>query len=190
MIQSCAPWQKLRACMKTRKLRKSCAVQHRNFLRGLIHRPVPITVVTVFQMTFLPVKVKFGCVCQPKINEYDDACGSFAWVVIDSWASLSWSLCELSSYWCLCITGMVTAFCSRLGWSNMELLLAQFQSRLSFGVQRELVDLVRVSALNAQRARAVYDAGYQSVAALATADVLALELVIRNSAPFLRSFIH
>jgi len=81
---------------------------------------------------------------------------------------------------------MVTAFCNRLGWYNMELLLAQFQSRLSFGVQRELVDLVRVSALNAQRARAVYDAGYQSIAALATADVLALELLLRNSAPFLR----
>ena len=83
---------------------------------------------------------------------------------------------------------MVTAFCNRLGWYNMELLVSQFQSRLSFGVQRALVDLVRVSALNAQRARAVFDAGYQSVAALATADVLTLELVIRNSAPFLRFF--
>ena len=50
------------------------------------------------------------------------------------------------------------------------------------------MDLVRVSALNAQRARAVFDAGYQSVASLATADVVALELVIRNSAPFLRYY--
>ena len=81
---------------------------------------------------------------------------------------------------------MVTTFCRRLGWNNLELLLAQFQSRLSFGVQRELVDLVRVSALNAQRARAVFDAGYQSVAALASAEPLALQDVIRNSAPFLR----
>jgi len=32
--ESCAPWQKLRACTKTQKLRKSCAVQHRNFLGG------------------------------------------------------------------------------------------------------------------------------------------------------------
>jgi len=84
------------------------------------------------------------------------------------------------------LSGMVTAFCSRLGWHNMELLLAQLQSRLSFGVQRELVDLVRISALNAQRARAVFDAGYQSVAALATADVLTLERILRSSAPFLR----
>jgi len=34
--ESCAPWQKLRACTKTRKLRKSCVPQHRNFLGGLI----------------------------------------------------------------------------------------------------------------------------------------------------------
>ena len=33
--ESCAPWQKLRGCAKTRKLRKSCAPQHRNFLVGL-----------------------------------------------------------------------------------------------------------------------------------------------------------
>ena len=40
--------------------------------------------------------------------------------------------------------GMVTVFCAKLGWTNMELLLAQFQSRLTFGVQRELIDLVRL----------------------------------------------
>ena len=33
--ESCAPWQKLHACTKTRKLHKSCAAQHRNFLGGL-----------------------------------------------------------------------------------------------------------------------------------------------------------
>ena len=32
-------------------------------------------------------------------------------------------------------SGMVTVFCARLGWKNMELLLSQFQSRLSFGVE-------------------------------------------------------
>jgi len=31
---SCAPWQKLRGCAKTRKLHKSYAPQHRNFLVG------------------------------------------------------------------------------------------------------------------------------------------------------------
>ncbi|KAA0720083.1 DNA polymerase theta [Triplophysa tibetana] len=55
--------------------------------------------------------------------------------------------------------GMVTVFCNRLGWHNLELLLSQFQSRLSFGVQRELCDLVRISLLNAQRARILYSSG-------------------------------
>ena len=32
--ESCAPWQKMRACTKTRKLRKNCAPQHHNFLGG------------------------------------------------------------------------------------------------------------------------------------------------------------
>jgi DNA polymerase theta len=81
---------------------------------------------------------------------------------------------------------MVTVFCNRLGWYNLELLLAQFQSRLSFGVQRELIDLVRISVLNAQRARAFFSAGYQTVASLASAEPVVVEQIIRNSAPFLR----
>jgi len=34
--ESCAPWQKLHGCAKTRKLRKSCTPQYRNFLVGLV----------------------------------------------------------------------------------------------------------------------------------------------------------
>jgi len=84
------------------------------------------------------------------------------------------------------LVGMVTVMCSRLGWFNLELLVEQFQSRLSFGVQRELVDLVRVSLLNAQRARALYSSGFQTVAMLANAEPAAIEYQLRNSTPFLR----
>lgn len=56
--------------------------------------------------------------------------------------------------------GMITVFSNRLGWHNMELLLSQFQKRLTFGIQRELCDLVRVSLLNAQRARVLYASGF------------------------------
>nr|XP_054753461.1 DNA polymerase theta-like [Lytechinus pictus] len=80
--------------------------------------------------------------------------------------------------------GMVTVFCSRLGWWNLELLLAQFQSRLNFGIQRELCGLVRISLLNAQRARLLYDAGYPTVAAVATCDPDNVEMLLRNSVPF------
>ncbi|XP_066304418.1 DNA polymerase theta-like [Branchiostoma lanceolatum] len=80
--------------------------------------------------------------------------------------------------------GMVTVFCSRLGWHNLELLLSQFQSRLTFGVQRELVELVRISLLNGLRARTLFNAGFHTVAMLAAAEVRDVELVLRNAAPF------
>nr|XP_046269231.1 DNA polymerase theta [Scatophagus argus] len=80
--------------------------------------------------------------------------------------------------------GMVTVFCKRLGWHNMELLLSQYQTRLSFGVQRELIDLVRVSLLNATRARALYAQGLCTVAELARATVADVEKALRNAVPF------
>ncbi|KAM9278037.1 DNA polymerase theta [Cariama cristata] len=80
--------------------------------------------------------------------------------------------------------GMVTIFCNRLGWHNMELLLSQFQSRLTFGVHRELCDLVRVSLLNAQRARTLYNAGFVTVADLARASPDDVTTALKNSVPF------
>ncbi|XP_060792093.1 DNA polymerase theta isoform X2 [Neoarius graeffei] len=80
--------------------------------------------------------------------------------------------------------GMVTVFCNRLGWHNLELLLSQFQSRLSFGVQRELCDLVRISLLNAQRARTLYSAGLVTVAEVARANITDVEKALRKAVPF------
>ncbi|XP_068273560.1 DNA polymerase theta [Nyctibius grandis] len=80
--------------------------------------------------------------------------------------------------------GMVTVFCNRLGWHNMELLLSQFQSRLTFGVHRELCDLVRVSLLNAHRARTLYNAGFVTVADLAKASPDDVATALKNSVPF------
>lgn len=81
---------------------------------------------------------------------------------------------------------MVTVFCARLGWYNLELILSQFQNRLTFGVQRELCDLVRLTLLNGQRARVLFNAGFQTVAALASAAPADIETVLKNSAPFQR----
>ncbi|MBN3297943.1 DPOLQ polymerase, partial [Amia calva] len=80
--------------------------------------------------------------------------------------------------------GMITVFCNRLGWHNMELLLSQFQSRLSFGIQRELCDLVRIFLLNAQRARALYNAGFITVSELARASAEDVEAALRKAVPF------
>ena len=80
--------------------------------------------------------------------------------------------------------GMVTVFCRKLGWNNLEMLLSQFQNRLSFGIERELCDLVRISALNAFRARVLYSAGYHTVATVAAASHAEVEKHIRNATPF------
>uniref|UniRef100_A0A8C6XGN6 DNA polymerase theta n=1 Tax=Naja naja TaxID=35670 RepID=A0A8C6XGN6_NAJNA len=80
--------------------------------------------------------------------------------------------------------GMITIFCNRLGWHNMEQLLSQFQSRLNFGIQRELCDLVRIALLNAQCARALYNAGFITVADVAKGTLEEVENVFRNAAPF------
>jgi hypothetical protein len=81
-------------------------------------------------------------------------------------------------------SGMVTIFCHKLGWNNMEMLLSQFQNRLTFGVERELCDLVRISSLNAFRARVLYGAGYHTVTALASASSAEVEKHLRNATPF------
>ena len=81
---------------------------------------------------------------------------------------------------------MVTVFCNKLGWTNLELLLSQYQSRLTFGIQRELCDLVRLSLLNAFRARLLYGSGFASVAAVAAAKPLDIESVLRKAVPFRR----
>ena len=80
--------------------------------------------------------------------------------------------------------GMVTAFAHKLGWYNLELLLGQFQDRLQFGVQRELIDLCRLNTLNGQRARVLYNAKLESVAMVANAKVTDIENILQNSAPF------
>jgi len=84
------------------------------------------------------------------------------------------------------IPGMVSAFCSRLGWGNLELLLSQFQERLQFGVQRELVDLVRLSNVNGQRARVLYNAGLKTVAEVAASDPVQVEQILHRAGSFRR----
>ncbi|CAH8871843.1 unnamed protein product [Trichobilharzia szidati] len=83
--------------------------------------------------------------------------------------------------------GMVTIFCNRLGWSHMERIIANFQSRLCYGVSEELVDLIRLLPLvNAERARALYAAGYTSVSSLATARSQDISRVLQRAIPFER----
>lgn len=81
---------------------------------------------------------------------------------------------------------MVTVFSGRLGWHSLEAILADFQRRLSLGVQHELVDLVRITALNASSARMLYNAGYISVVDVARADPIDVENLFKKAVPFQR----
>ncbi|XP_032671376.1 DNA polymerase theta isoform X2 [Odontomachus brunneus] len=80
--------------------------------------------------------------------------------------------------------GMVTQFCKQLRWDCMELLISQFQTRLQFGVCRELLDLLRVPMLNGLRARSLYKQGITCVADLAVANELNVERALYNALPF------
>jgi DNA polymerase theta len=82
--------------------------------------------------------------------------------------------------------GMITVFCAKLGWRHLEVLFEQFQSRLYFGVQRELIDLMRITCLNANVARLLFNHKYDTVVSLANAvnKKAEIELILMNSGPF------
>ncbi|UYV70408.1 POLQ [Cordylochernes scorpioides] len=81
-------------------------------------------------------------------------------------------------------TGMVTVFCNRLGWTNLEVLLSDFQSRLHHGAATELCSLLRLPSLTARLARLFHSAGLTSPSHLASADPASLARILRNSSPF------
>ena len=80
--------------------------------------------------------------------------------------------------------GVVTAFCQALNWTMLALIISQFKERLFFGVHQDLIDLMKCSNLNGPRARALFDAGYKSLAELAIADVFSIEKVLYNCVCF------
>jgi DNA polymerase theta len=65
--------------------------------------------------------------------------------------------------------GMLAAFCERLGWSDLEALIAKFQARVLHGARPELMSLMEVDGVRAATARALYRAGLRTPEALAAA---------------------
>ncbi|GFP80266.1 helicase and polymerase-containing protein tebichi [Phtheirospermum japonicum] len=66
---------------------------------------------------------------------------------------------------------MVSVFCERLGWHDLEVLVAKFQNRVSFGVRAEIVELTSIPYIKASRARALYKAGLRTPQAIAEASI-------------------
>ncbi|TPX50567.1 DNA-directed DNA polymerase [Synchytrium endobioticum] len=80
--------------------------------------------------------------------------------------------------------GMVTVFCERLGWRNLQMLVQQFQDRLTFGVENELLELMRISNIKAHTARILWKAGYKTVASIACATAQEIHKYISAARPF------
>lgn len=80
--------------------------------------------------------------------------------------------------------GIVTAFCRALNWEMLALIISQFQQRLFFGVHQDLVDLMQLSVLNGQRARALHAAGFQTLIDIANANVLDIEKCLHDCVGF------
>ncbi|XP_062018737.1 helicase and polymerase-containing protein TEBICHI isoform X1 [Rosa rugosa] len=66
---------------------------------------------------------------------------------------------------------MVTMFCERLGWHDLEGLVGKFQNRVSFGVRAEIVELTTIPFVKGSRARALYKAGLRTPLAIAETSI-------------------
>ncbi len=73
---------------------------------------------------------------------------------------------------CAGYAGMMLKFCEELGIEAMVLLIKSLVARLTFGVQKELVDLTEIRGVKQSRARALWNAGFRTVKSIAlTTDV-------------------
>ncbi|KAJ3673940.1 hypothetical protein LUZ60_005932 [Juncus effusus] len=66
---------------------------------------------------------------------------------------------------------MVSVFCQRLGWHDLEGLIAKFQNRVSFGVRAEIAELTTIPYVKGPRARALYKNGLRTALSIAEASV-------------------
>lgn len=80
--------------------------------------------------------------------------------------------------------GIVKSFCKALNWDMLALIVAQFQDRIFFGVHQDLIEIMKISVLNGQRARALFDAGYRTLVDISKANVLAIEKCLTDSICF------
>ena len=79
--------------------------------------------------------------------------------------------------------GMVTRFCSKLGWFDLEFRISKFQGQLLYGagMERAICDLVAISLLDRFHAQVLYNAGYRTLSALATANPVSIEMCLQNA---------
>lgn len=65
---------------------------------------------------------------------------------------------------------MTVAFCRRMGWWDLEALLAGYVRRLGLGVKPDVLPLTEIAGVGRARARVLHSAGYRTVAEVAAAE--------------------
>ena len=80
--------------------------------------------------------------------------------------------------------GMITAFCEELGWWSLEILLKNFQARLIFGIQHELLDLSQIYLLDNVRARSLFKCNLKTCLDVCMSTIDEIELILINSTKF------
>lgn len=81
---------------------------------------------------------------------------------------------------------MVTSFCRKLGWGGLEVLLSELAARIQFGVQKELLDLLRLDSMTSLLARALFNAQITTLSELASSNLQAIQLAVNKAKPFKR----
>lgn len=76
--------------------------------------------------------------------------------------------------------GILTVFCERLGWSSMEVLVKQLCERFDYGVQNDLIPLMKIPHVKRYRARSLFKAGLTDVVSVATSNVEFIAQVISS----------
>ena len=77
--------------------------------------------------------------------------------------------------------GMLATFCSRVGWTDLEVLIRQFQSRVLHGVLPEMLQLMEVPRVKAYSARMLFKAGLKTPEMLAAADPTVVEAILSHA---------
>lgn len=80
--------------------------------------------------------------------------------------------------------GIVNSFCRALNWEMLALIVNQMKDRLFFGIRQNLIDLMKIPLLNSQRARALYDAGFQTLIDISRASLVSIEKCLFDSISF------
>lgn len=80
--------------------------------------------------------------------------------------------------------GIVNSFCHALNWEMLALIVNQMKDRLFFGIRQNLIDLMKIPLLNSQRARALYDAGFQTLIDISRASLVSVEKCLFDSISF------